>query len=87
MSQLFILFRDSFYVIISERNVDGENNVRRRSRKKSMTGSGAREHKEQLEKLQQKVRFVAFLVSQYMLALWYMWCNLYLFLIGVFSND
>ncbi|XP_061343100.1 nucleolar complex-associated protein 2 [Gastrolobium bilobum] len=38
----------------TERNLDGENNVRKRSRKKSMTGNGAREHKEQLQKLQQK---------------------------------
>ncbi|KAG5114754.1 hypothetical protein JHK82_038023 [Glycine max] len=41
---------------VSERNLDGENSVRRRSRKKSMSGtaSGAREHKEQLQKLQDK---------------------------------
>ena len=48
---------------VSERNLDGENSVRRRSRKKSMSGtaSGAREHKEQLQKLQDKVRLVALL--------------------------
>ncbi|KAI5401455.1 hypothetical protein KIW84_066066 [Lathyrus oleraceus] len=34
--------------------MDGESNARRRSRKKSMTGSGAKEHKGQLESLQQK---------------------------------
>ncbi|KAI5401454.1 nucleolar complex-associated protein 2 [Lathyrus oleraceus] len=38
----------------TERNMDGESNARRRSRKKSMTGSGAKEHKGQLESLQQK---------------------------------
>ncbi|CAK8574066.1 unnamed protein product [Lathyrus sativus] len=38
----------------TERNMDEESNVRRRSRKKSMTGSGAKEHKGQLESLQQK---------------------------------
>ncbi|KAL2968628.1 hypothetical protein AAZX31_15G038400 [Glycine max] len=41
---------------VSERTLDGENSVRRRSRKKSMSGtaSGAREHMEQLQKLQEK---------------------------------
>ncbi|XP_027365417.1 nucleolar complex protein 2 homolog isoform X2 [Abrus precatorius] len=38
----------------TERNLDGDNNVRRRSRRKSLPVSGAREHKEQLQKLQQK---------------------------------
>ncbi|CAJ1977783.1 unnamed protein product [Sphenostylis stenocarpa] len=52
-------FFGNFFVGVSERNMDGENSVRRRSRKKSMPGSGAREHKEQLQKLSEKVRFVA----------------------------
>lgn len=38
----------------TERTLDGGNNVRRRSIKKSVSGSGAREHKEQLKKLQEK---------------------------------
>lgn len=38
----------------TERTLDGGNNVRRRSIKKSVSGSGAREHKEQLQKLQEK---------------------------------
>ncbi|XP_020209987.1 nucleolar complex protein 2 homolog [Cajanus cajan] len=38
----------------TERTLDGGSNVRRRSIKKSVSGSGAREHKEQLQKLQEK---------------------------------
>ncbi|KAL9316922.1 hypothetical protein ACSQ67_013439 [Phaseolus vulgaris] len=38
----------------AEANLDGENSVRRRSRKKSTPESGAREHKEQLQKLSEK---------------------------------
>lgn len=57
LSQLFIFFGD-FFVGISERSLDEENGVRRRSRKKSVSGNGAREHKDQLHKLQQKVRLV-----------------------------
>ncbi|XP_004497388.1 nucleolar complex-associated protein 2 isoform X2 [Cicer arietinum] len=39
--------------VMPERNVDEDNRVRR-SRKKTMTGNEAKEHKDQLEKLQQK---------------------------------
>jgi len=59
MPQLLIFFGD-FFVGVSEANLDGENSVRRRSRKKSTPESGAREHKEQLQKLSEKVGFAAF---------------------------
>ena len=53
MPQLLIFFG------LAETNLDVENSVRRRSRNKSMPESGAREHKEQLQKLSEKVGFVA----------------------------
>lgn len=63
VSKLIIFFLE--FLCILEMNVDGENNLRKRSRKKSMSGSGAKEHKEQLEKLQQKVRLVVLLLIKY----------------------
>jgi hypothetical protein len=46
--------------------IHAENNVKRRSRKKStMTASEAKQHKEELEKLQHKVRLLPFVVFQY----------------------
>jgi len=47
-----------FFVGVSETSLDGENSVKRRSGKKPMPESGAREHKEQLQKLSEKVGFV-----------------------------
>jgi hypothetical protein len=56
------------YLITVERDMDAENNVKRRSRKKStMTASEAKQHKEELEKLQHKVRLLPFVVFQYIL--------------------
>jgi hypothetical protein len=55
-------------LITVERDLDVENNVKRRSRKKStMTASEAKQHKEELEKLQHKVRLLPFIVFQYIL--------------------
>jgi hypothetical protein len=56
------------YLITVERDLDVENNVKRRNRKKStMTASEAKQHKEELEKLQHKVRLLPFVVFQYIL--------------------
>jgi uncharacterized protein YybS (DUF2232 family) len=56
------------YFIIVEMIVNAENNVKRRSRKIStMTASEAKQHKDELEKLQHKVTPVAFVVSHYIL--------------------
>jgi len=63
---------------VSETNLDGENSVGRKSRKKPMPESGAREHKEQLQKLSEKVGFVVLVFLRTLYE--YCMCGLTLFL-------
>jgi len=72
-----------FILIILEINVDGENNnVRRKSKKNSMVVIEAKQHKEQIENLQHKVRPITLL---FLSILRYMCMQLWLFLFVGFS--